>query len=391
MTQFFYENRQLMYLMLGIFAVCMIIKWLCLRGGDRLPFLNSYMFTGTMGAGKTYMSVQTATAIIRKRRRLAFVCRVLPFIALIWPQARIEPKIYSTYPIVRNYRKATKSELQVMKAARRASKLEARKLTLKERYELRCGGYSHPKIRKNIPVFYPPLKPGHLTGDIKVEEGSIFVIGEAGRFLPQWDFNNPVVCEQIAQLVALSRHFFNAVIIFDDQCSDNLVKAVRSRLGMIYHLHNFRRAWKIMPWYKVNYVPLLPVEDNNTTLETEGDTFFVGPLPYKWQKRKKLYESRCYRRLYWSKAVPTLDEFDGFETTYMMDISVNEALCKFYKTNKREYKRRFLYDDKWRYDVLSGEFVFADEEDPAEQSPADVPTEAPSEDLSAAQSCAAQV
>ena len=109
MSEFFYDNRKLLYLILAVFAFCMFIKWLCLRGGDRLPFLNSYMFTGTMGAGKTYMSVQTASRIIRRRRWLAFACNVLPFIAYIWPQARIEPKIYSVYPIVRRYRKATKS------------------------------------------------------------------------------------------------------------------------------------------------------------------------------------------------------------------------------------------------------------------------------------------
>ena len=181
MMELLYDNRKILYLIIAVFAFCMFIKWLCLRGGDRLPFINSYMFTGTMGAGKTYMSVQTATAIIRKRRRLSLICRVLPFIALIWPHARIEPKIYSTYPIVRNYRKATKSERREMKAARKASKQEVRKLKFKERYELRCGGHKHPRIRKYIPVFYPPLKPGHLTGDIKVEEGSIFVIGEAGE------------------------------------------------------------------------------------------------------------------------------------------------------------------------------------------------------------------
>ncbi len=337
-------------------GVIELIKWLLFRNGDKVPFLHSYMFTGSMGSGKTYLATDQAIKIINRRSFWHRVYNVLPFIAWFFPSVAVEPKIYSTYPIVKYYRKVTEAEKKQFKEARKKEKKRLKKMKFKEVYELRIGGYRLPKVLKKIPVFYPPLLHEHLIGQKKCEEGSIWVISEAGRFLPQWDFNNPVICEQIAQTASFSRHFFNGVIIIDDQCSDNLVKAVRCRLGMIYHLHNFRR-FGILPYYKVNYVPLLPVEDNNTTLESDGDSWFYGKLPYRWQRYKKRYESRCYKMLYTKKAEKYIAQFDGFYTTYMMNVAVNQSMMKLYKENKRRYKEMFLYDKDIRFDVDSGEFV----------------------------------
>lgn len=347
--------KLLVYILVG-FLIVQIVKWLMFRNGDKIPDLYSFMFIGGMGSGKTFLATLKARMVIMRRSIKRKLVNVFPFLAYIFPSWQNNPRIYSTYPIVEYYRKASDEELKAFKKERAAAKSELKKMKLKERLELRKGGYKLPKVEKRIPVFYPPLEFEHVIGQKRCEEGSVWVISEAGRLFPQWDFNNPVICEQIAQTVALSRHFFNGVVIFDDQCSDNLVKAMRCRLGMIYHLHNFRRMWGVLPYFKVNYVPLLPVDDNNTTINSSLDSWFYGKLPYKWQKKKKVYESRCYKLLYTEKAEKYIKQFDGFYTTYMMNVAVNSNMMKLYKDNKRKYKEMFLYDRAWRFNVDQGVF-----------------------------------
>lgn len=360
-------NKQIVYALI-IVAVIQFIKWLIFRNGDKIPDVCSYMFTGCMGSGKTYLSTLQATRIINRRLIKYRLVKIFPFLAYVFPSWQNCPRVYSTYPIVEYYRRCSDEELDQMKQARAEAKKEYKALKFKDRMQLRKGGYKIPKVTKKIPVFFPPLEFEHIIGQKRCEEGSVWVISEAGRLLPQWDFNNPVVCEEIAHTVALSRHFFNGVIIFDDQCSDNLVKAVRCRLGMIYHLHHFRRMWGILPYFKVNYVPLLPVEDNNTTVASDAESWFYGPLPYKWQRNKKKYESRCYKPLYTSKAEKYIEQFDGFYTTYMMNIAVNKEMMKLYKDNKRLYKELFLYDKKWRFNVDKSEFEEIPENETAREN-----------------------
>lgn len=345
-----------------LIAIFFLVRRAVFRGTTKVPTLQAYMFTGTMGSGKTFLSAETAKRLIKQRRLKHVLSRLFPRLAtLFFPDALEEPLIYSTYPIVKYWEARPFKEWLGLLKERYKALFAFLKLSHKDRKELRLQGYRLPSAKRKYPVFYPPLKLEHVLGAEKCPEGSIWVIGECGRIFPQWDFNNPIVVEQAATIFALSRHFFNAVLIFDDQCSDNLVKAIRCRLGMIYHLHDFRRILGFLPWYKVDFVPLLPVEDTASVVERDEDeaVSFRGFLPYRWMYWRKNYESRCYRPLYCEAAQSKVDEFDSFYTRYLPDISVSDSLVKLYRTNKRGYKRMFLYGKEWDYDFDTGEFTLS--------------------------------
>ena len=356
-----------------VIALWHILLFIAKRGGDKLPKLHCYLFSGSMGSGKSYSAVECARSTWFSRRlhnviyKLFFWVEKLPFKYLkhIFPEEwKYGSEVYSTYPIALRWkrlklkerfsrRRKYPKEIKALKV-----RLQKEELTEAERVEITHRMKFLRMTMRRDPVFCKPLLAEHLMGEEKLPENAVIVIGEAGRVLPQWDFDNPIVVEQIAHFVALSRQFVNAVIILDDQCSDNVVKAVRCRLGMIYHLHNFRRLWGIFPYYKVDYTELLPVEDNKlTTKEVEGETFFIGKLPYPWTPFSKFYESRMYKELYYFPAVERVEEFTSFYTRYLPNIAVNEALCKYYRNNKRAYKRNFLYNPEMRFDIDKGEFV----------------------------------
>ena len=353
------DGKKILLLIL-ILVGYFLLRRLVFKGTTKVPRLQAYMFTGTMGSGKTFLSAETAKAVIGRRRLPYVLSRLFPRLTTLFkPSWGVEPMIYSTYPIVKRWDTLKLREwLPKVKERIKAGWWFLRQKH-KVRCELRAQGFRLPEARRRVPVFYPPLKLEHVLGVEKCPEGSVWVIGECGRIFPQWDFNNPIVCEQAATIFALSRHFFNATLIFDDQCSDNLVKAIRCRLGMIYHLHDFRRMWGFLPWYKVDFIPLLPVEDTASVMEREEDApvSFRGFLPYRWMYWRKIYESRCYRPLYCEPAERDCDVFDSFYTRYLPDISVSDDLIKLYRTNKRGYKRMFLYGRDWDYDFDTGEFT----------------------------------
>ena len=108
------------------------------------------------------------------------------------------------------------------------------------------------------------------------------------------------------------------------------------------------------------YGELLPVEDTTsmTTQEVEGETFFIGKLPYPWTPFSKFYESRMYQELYHFPAVERVEEFTSFYTRYFPSIAVDAALCKYYRYHKREYKHNYLYrSDVLTFDPDKGAFV----------------------------------
>lgn len=356
-------------------ALWYILLFIAKRGGDPIPRLHCYLFSGSMGSGKSYCSQSLARSFYGTRRlqyavyRIFFWVEKLPFkwCKTLFPEEwKHSCEIFSTYPIATKWKRLSRKERRRRKSSHTLQiqllkmHLQRDDLTEGERLEARHRIKHLRMTMKRDPVFCKPLLPEHLLATEKLPENAVIVIGEAGRIMPQWDFDNPIVVEQIAHFVALSRQFVNAVVILDDQCSDNVVKAVRTRLGMIYHLHNFRRLWGIFPYYKVNYTELLPVEDTTsmTTQEVEGETFFIGKLPYPWTPFSKFYESRMYQELYYFPAVERVEEFTSFYTRYFPSIAVDAALCKYYRYHKREYKHNYLYrSDVLTFDPDKGAFV----------------------------------
>lgn len=267
----------------------------------RLPNNNLICFTGTLGSGKTYLAVAHALIEYKSRRLLHAIYKRFKFISWVFPQSKYPANLYSNIPIQIN-------------------------------------------LSKKNPIYSKPLTKEHLLMYKLLPEGSVVVIDEIGQFCSQWEFDNPYVMQNIQTLVRFFRHFTNGKMFMTDQVSDNIVKPIRDRIGYIYQLNDFHRAFKILPFYEVSVVPILSLDNGMTNIEQEDITqnFFFGFLPYKWLKISH-YESRCFKKLYTTNAVRNVEEYSELYTTYLIDMSVSTTVKKNYKKEIDKYKD-YLYD-----------------------------------------------
>lgn len=258
-------------------------------------------WTGTLGSGKTYLAVHHSKKAYRKQELKYNIYRCfkwLPKADNIFKGWKYPPTIFSNIPI---------------------------------------------RISKN--KLSTPLTKEMLLERGLLPEKCVVVIDEIGAIASQWDFDNPLVLEQLEKFIRFFRHWLDGRMFVTDQVATNIVKPIRSRLGMIYGLHDFHRYGFVLPFYKVITIPMLLVEDNNniqTTTDLE-ENYFFGILPYS--KKNASYNSRCYKPIYRSCAVRSIDHFDdSLYTKYLIDISVSKAVSKDYANNKDKYKN-YLYTD----------------------------------------------
>ena len=277
----------------------------------RLPNNNIICFTGTLGSGKTYLAVAQSLRAFKRQRLKHFFYRKLPFLHWLlcycMPECKYPATMYSNIPIQLNLSK------------------------------------KHPKYAQ-------PLTKNHLLMLDLLPERCTVVIDELGQICSQWEFDNPYVMQNTQTLVRFFRHFTNGKMFVTDQVSSNIVKPIRDRLGYVYQLDDFHRDLLLLPFYKVNCIPLQNLDDGNTNIEADlsdiTSFYFYGFLPYKWMKLKH-YESRCFKKLYTENAVRSIDAFgdDGLYTTYLIDMTVPDSIRKDYKKNIEQY-RAYLYDRK---------------------------------------------
>ena len=266
---------------------------------EKLPNNTILAFVGTMGSGKTYLAVREGLRAYRKQKLTHVFCKIIPPLRLFFPKWKRKPYLYSNIPI---------------------------RVTL-------FGKKKYCRV----------LRKEHILRHKLLPEGSIVVIDEIGQFASQWDYDNPYVKEQLADLTRFFRHWVDGRMFVTDQSSDNIVKAIRCRLGLVYHLNDFRR-WLMLPFFKVDATPLLMVEDSQKEMEIEADhrCYFFGILHYRWfQRLFKLdkYNSRCYSLIYAQGATKEPTAYDStLKTRYLIDISVGKAVSKDYKDNRERYK-----------------------------------------------------
>lgn len=280
-------------------------------------------FTGTLGSGKTYLAVQKALKAYRsqKFKNAIFRCFFRIKLKKLCPKDwGIKATLYSNMPIVLSKKKLKGNNIPVL--------LPNMKI-----------------IGKYLFVFSEVLKKEYLLERGHLPEKCVVVIDEIGAFASQWDYDNPLVCEQLEKFIRFFRHWLDGKMIVTDQVADNIVKPIRSRLGTIYNLQNFRRWLGLMPFYKIDTIPLLTMEDN-TVIQSESEycsLYFFGFLPYQKKKHKK-YETRCYKPLYSQSALRTISNFESLYCRYLIDLSVSNEIKKDYKNNKDKYKE-YLYKD----------------------------------------------
>lgn len=300
-------------LIIAAIAFVIILLWQTLRAEKKPPDML-VAYTGTIKTGKTMMAVKGATAAYKKQN-LKHKLRWLPFFKYFCPESKNPAELYSNIPIYIN----TKS------------------------FVLPWTWFK----RKPMKLISKPLTKEHLIMIDVLPEYAIVVIDEIGKFLSQWEYDNPEVMEQVESLFKFFGHFIAGRIFITEQTIDAIVKPIRARLGRAYYLYGFHRFMKILPFFKVTCIPILMLDADKsaTTMEVEAEEkYFFGGMPYKWQK-KKTYDPRCYSPLYTEDAVKKITAFNGYKTKYLIDLSVNETIRKDYKLNKQKYKD-YMYDKK---------------------------------------------
>ncbi len=210
-----------------------------------------------------------------------------------------------------------------------------------------------PLLLTNIPIRFKrnewatQLTREHIILEERIPEHSVVFIDEIGQFASQYDYDNPYVMCNVQEFIRFFRHYIDGRFICTDQASANIVVPIRRRLNIIYNLNNFKRFFGILPFYKVEVSPLEVCEEsitNTNTLQTTQDglissrkvrkPYFFGYLPYKFQKSKKRYDSRCYSINYKAdNADKTL--WDNYKTDYFIDITATEEERKNYKKNRK--------------------------------------------------------
>ena len=273
----------------------------------RLPNNNIICFTGTLGTGKTYMAVFQALRAYKRQRLKHFFYRKLPFmrwlLCFLMPECKYPASFYSNIPIQIN-------------------------------------------LSKKRPHYTLPLKKEHLLMTELLPERAVVLVDELGQICSQWEFDNPYVMQNVQTLIRFFRHFTNGKMFVTDQVSSNIVKPIRDRLGYVYQLNDFHRDLLVLPFFKVECIPLQNLDDGGTNIDIDlsdlTKSYFYGFLPYKWMHIKH-YESRCFKKLYTKNAVRTVDAYDELYTTYLIDLSVPDAVRKQYKKELDRF-RAYLYD-----------------------------------------------
>jgi hypothetical protein len=270
----------------------------------KLPRKQSiYCFTGTLGSGKTFLATRKALQAYRSQR--------------------LKHDIYTAFKWLPKRDKIFKS------------------------WKYPATFYSNIPVRLGRDKISIPLTKADLLERGRLPEKCVVFIDEIGAVASQWDYNNPFVCEQLEKFIRFFRHWLDGKMFCTDQVADNIVKPIRSRLGIVYNLHDFRRV-KILPLYRITAIPLLMVDSNASTASTTADksfndVYFCGFLPYRNPDKRKIYQSRCYKPIYKSSAVRDITAFDdSLYTNYLIDLSVSDSVSRDYQRNRDKYKD-YLY------------------------------------------------
>lgn len=289
-------------LIISIIYIAIIVYTLFNYLGSEKMHKNALTaFVGTMGTGKTKIAVDKALGQLRKQRIKWYIRKYIPihrrsyckgWKALLPFELRKEknpkPQLYSNIPI----------------------RLKGSKMSIKLTKE-----YLIPKIKYSDEHKY-------WLYCKQIIPNSIVLIDEIGQFASQYDWEVDNVKNGLTPLVRFCRHW-GITLYVTDQTADSIAKGIRSRLGMIYFLNDFRKPFYL--FYKVRTIPMIIAEDNTgTTSQNKGDNlkYFFG-----WLGRKcKHYDSLCNSELYKRKDLKAYDNFspDTLKSDYFIDLRDKE-------------------------------------------------------------------
>ena len=208
--------------------------------------LNTYdtvvAFTGGLGSGKSFLSVETAVKLLRRKRREVWWHNLTHK-----KDKREKPLLYSSIPV-----RVSKKEMSTV------------------------------------------LTDEHLLLQRHIVKGSVVLLDEIGGYCSQFDYR-AVNADVFDEFVRFFRHYVQGYLVCNDQCSENIVLQVRRRLNTVYNLMCFRKHFfgliysvkvrNISVSEEIKTIEEQDTEDNMTTL--------LGIIP-----RFIRYDTHCYADRY---------------------------------------------------------------------------------------------
>lgn len=224
-----------------LFVILIVILWRIASSYRLKTFDTVLAFTGGLGSGKTFLSVQQARRLLRKKRFKVKLYNTFH------PKDRLpRPLLYSSIPV-----RVSKEEMAV-------------KLTA-----------DHLLLQKQIVL------------------NSVVFIDEVGGFCSQFDYKatNSAIFDEF---VRFFRHYVQGYLIVNDQCSENIVLQVRRRLNTVYNLMGFRTFLGLIYWLRVRNISvseeIKTIEEQNTE---DNMKLLIGLLPHF-----RAYDTHCYHCRY---------------------------------------------------------------------------------------------
>lgn len=289
-----------------VVAVLVIIQY---KNAYPLPKTSVVAFTGTMGSGKTFSATK---CLVREYKHRRLIWRVKRLAWTLTGRRGIppaEPKVYSNIPLV-------------------------------------------VKPGRKSPVRALPLTRDLMTCKDKFPENALVLIDEISILADQYDFDDPLVCERVGKLFKFYRHWTGGKIFVTEQALSCITKPLRDKMGFCYQCEGLERWLCVMPFVRVRIRPIVLVDaevssagDIVATEESPYLFFFALPFPFV-PKRKRTYDSRCYRPIYHNGAVRLPDFYeDGLMTRYLLDIVSDSDRKAAYKKHKQAEKD-WIYESK---------------------------------------------
>ena len=259
-----------------LIIVLVIVLWRIASSYRLKTFDTVLAFTGGLGSGKTFLSVQQARRLLKRKRFLVRLHNTLhPKDPKPWPL------LYSSIPV-----RISKNEMAVQ------------------------------------------LTAEHLLLQRQIVLNSVVFIDEVGGFCSQFDYK-VTNTDIFDEFVRFFRHYVQGYLIVNDQCSENVVLQVRRRLNTVYNLMGFRTFLGLIYWVRVRNITvseeIKTIEEQNTE---DNMKLLIGFLP-----RFRAYDTHCYYCRY--RSVPKLVERVHVSMS-MMDILRITKVKLTAKTGQRE-------------------------------------------------------
>lgn len=291
-----------------VFAVILVMQF---KNAYPAPSTSVVAFTGTMGSGKTFSAVNMLKREYRIRRLLWRAKSLWWLFTGKRGEEPAPPVVWSSIPLLVRYKR-------------------------------------NPKNR----VYARPVTERLLTCEDKFPENSLVLLDEISIMCDQYDFDDPLVMERVGRLMKFYRHWTGGKIYITEQAVSCVTKPIRDKMGMTYQCEGVSRWLLVMPFVKVRIRPLLMVDAEVSAVTDTVATdevpylFFYSPPRLFQSKKKRAYDSRCYRPIYHEGASRSPDFVaDRLSTRYLCDICSDADRRKEYKKSRHQEKD-WIYTDQ---------------------------------------------